>query len=370
MFNKKVNKLDAYKEISELRPGNITKEDIYANTKHPIVAKDTKLTLEHIEVLQAFGILQVLIELKVAAQKTADEEDGEQTPAKGKATAQPAVSLQAQYDQAVEAYRKEFNSYRSGKKVDISAVRASVLPVIQSFLENKDQVRLLNDFSSTTDYIAHHSVGVGILAAVMSEQLGYPQGHVLQIGIAGVLADCGMAKIDPKIINKVAFLSKSELNEVKKHVIYSYQMIQDSTLMRQEMKVAIFQHHERYDGSGYPRGSKAQEITEIAQIISVADVFHAMTSERPYRKKETPFKVMEQMKEEEFGKFDVRVVQVLHNLINKLSIGTKVKLTTGEKAEVMYLHRDTPLRPVVKVYGSDTTLDLSANRKIGIEMIL
>ena len=81
----------------------------------------------------------------------------------------------------------------------------------------------------------------------------------MQLGIAGVLADCGMAKIDPSIIEKSAFLTNEEFNEVKKHTIYSYQMIKDTPLIRQEMKIAIVQHHERLDGSGYPRGDKIRE---------------------------------------------------------------------------------------------------------------
>ena len=78
----------------------------------------------------------------------------------------------------------------------------------------------------------------------------------MQLGLAGVLADCGMAKINTSITEKAAFLTKNEFNEVKKHTVYSYQMVQDTPLLRQEMKLAILQHHERLDGSGYPRGEK------------------------------------------------------------------------------------------------------------------
>ncbi|ARK24904.1 hypothetical protein SporoP37_09640 [Sporosarcina sp. P37] len=369
--------LDVYKEVSELRPGSFLKEDLYANTKNPIMAKGTKLMLEHFEVLHLFGITRVLVESK-ALGKTEQEPaepiaEVKLTPEVEKLMNQSAPpksrSLEALYDESVEAYKKEFNSYKSGKKLDVAAVRTIALPVIQAFLENKEYIRRLNEFSTMQGYRAHHSISVGILAALISESMGYPRGQVLQIGIAGVLADSGMAKINEKIIDKVAFLTSEELNEVKKHVIHSFQMVQDSSLVRQEMKVAILQHHERFDGSGYPRGLKGQDITEISQILSVADVYHAMTSERPYRQKESSFKVIELMREEEFGKFDMKVIEVLHELIHKLSIGTKVKLTTDEIAEVIYLHRDFPLRPIVKVLDSGAHIDLSSNRKITIVKI-
>ncbi|WP_153733023.1 HD-GYP domain-containing protein [Sporosarcina obsidiansis] len=347
------------------------------NTKNPIMVKDTKLTLEHFDVLRSFGISRVLIESKTQGQSEEESVDKvteiKLTPEVEKLVNQSSPpksrTLESLYDETVESYQKEFLSYRSGKKVDVATIRSIALPVIQAFLENKEYVRRLNEFSTIHNYLAHHSISVGILAALISEQMGYPKGQVLQIGIAGVLADSGMSKIDSKIIDKVAFLTSEEMNEVKKHVIHSFQMIQDSSLVRQEMKVAILQHHERFDGSGYPRGLKGQDISEISQILSVADVYHAMASERPYRQKESSFKVIELMREEEFGKFDMKVIEVLHNLINKLSIGTKVKLTTDEIAEVIYLHRDVPLRPIVKVLGSDAQIDLSANRKITIKKI-
>lgn len=372
-----MNLVDVYKEVSELRPGSYLKEDLFANTKNPIMVKDTRLTLEHFEVLRAFGITRVLIESKALSQPD-QELDGKVTEVKLTPEVEKLISqssppksrtLEKLYDETVEAYMKEFAGYRSGKKVDVTAVRTIVLPLIQAFLENKEYVRRLNDFSSIRNYLAHHSVSVGILAALMSDQMGYAKGQVLQIGIAGVLADCGMSKIDPRITDKVAFLTNEEMKEVKKHVIQSYQMISDSSLIRQEMKIAILQHHERFDGSGYPRALKGPEISEISQILSVADVYHAMVSERPYREKENSFKVIELMREEEFGKFDVKVIEVLHNLINKLSIGTRVKLTNDEIAEVIYLHRDVPLRPIVKVLGSGQQIDLSGNRGLTIERI-
>ena len=91
-------------------------------------------------------------------------------------------------------------------------------------------------------------------------------------------------------------------------------MIQDSPLLKSELKLAIFQHHERLDGSGYPKGEKLDNISVYSQIIAVADVYHAMTSERIYRAKSSPFKVLEMIREEEFGKYNIEVVHALISL--------------------------------------------------------
>lgn len=371
-------KVEVYKNVSDLRPGSILKEDIYSHTKYPIIRKETTLALEHFSILFAFGIRKVKVEEPISGKQTPNmtiepveevaltvdvEEVLESIPIRSEV-------LHSAYTLAVTKYKKEFLSWRAGKKPDLTAIRAFVIPLIKDCLEHKNIVNSLNDFSESDDYIYHHAIAVGILASLISKELGYSDGQILQIGLAGTLADCGMAKINPTILNSAAFLSREEFNEVKKHVIYSYQMIQDSSFLRQEMKVAIFQHHERIDGSGYPRGDKLNDISEFAQILAVADVFHAMTSERRYRAKESPFKVIEMIKEEEFGKFSLRVVQALHNLVASLSIGNRILLTTGEVAEVMFIHRDATLRPLVKRQHDGFIIDLNKNRTIAIEKVL
>jgi len=102
----------------------------------------------------------------------------------------------------------------------------------------------------------------------------------------------------------------------------------------------------------------------------VADVFHAMTSERIYRAKQSPFKVLEMIKEEEFGKFNLTVVRALETLICDFTIGTMVKLTDGEICEILFLHRDATLRPLVRKRSDGETIDLAANRSRAIEKIL
>ena len=274
------------------------------------------------------------------------------------------------YNEAVQKYKREFSSWQAGIRPDIAKVRGIIIPLVEMFMEQRKLLTILNDLSDSKDYMYHHSIAVGILSSAISKQMGFPRGQTLQLGLAGTLADCGMAKIDRSITEKTAFLTKNEFNEVKKHTIYSYQMVQDTPLLRQEMKLAIFQHHERLDGSGYPRGGKLEEVSVYSQILAVADVFHAMTSERIYRSKESPFKVIEMISEEEFGKFDIKVVQALHNLVGDLSIGTKVRLTNGEEGEVLFVHRDARLRPMVKMSDDGSILDLTTNRRISVDRVL
>ena len=160
------------------------------------------------------------------------------------------------------------------------------------------------------------------------------------------------------------------LNEIRKHPIYSYQMIKDIPVLKQSIKAAVFQHHERLDGSGYPTGERGERIPMEAQIIAVADVFHAMTSERAYRAKEASFKVLEKIKEEEFGKFNLKVTDALLSVVSDLSIGSKVLLSNLEHGEVLYINSNAPTRPLIKLSRTGDMIDLQTLRHIHIQHIL
>lgn len=364
--------MEIYKTISELRAGILLKEDVYGKTKYPIMRKDTELTLEHIEVLQAFGVKRVKVEERVTQKDIPESEKNSSMNAEDILDTLPVsmYQLRKEYNEAVRSYKKEFGYWRSGQRPDVPKVRGFIIPLLEKFIKQKQMLTMLNDFSNPEEYIYHHSVAVGILSAAISSQMGYEKGDALQLGLAGALADCGMAKISPAILEKTAFLTKEEYLEVKKHTLFSVKMIQDTPLLRQDMKLAILQHHERLDGSGYPRGERMETISVFSQILAVADVFHAMTSERVYRMKHSPYKVIEMIKEEEFGKFDIKVVDALHRLVGNLSIGTRVKLTDGEIGEIMFIHRDTPLRPTIKRESDGTMIDLATHRSIAIAKII
>ena len=140
--------------------------------------------------------------------------------------------------------------------------------------------------------------------------------------------------------------------------------------LKKEMKEAVFKHHERLDGSGYPTGTKIPPSLDFSQIIAVADVYHAMTCERLYRTKQSPFIVIEMIKESEFGKFDIKVVQALIDLIVEIPIGTKVELSNLERGEVMFINKYVPTRPLIKLVSTGELIDLSTNRSFYITRVL
>lgn len=359
--------------VSELRLGKVVAEDIFANTQYPIVYKNTKINHEHLQVFDAFRIASILVYNDEVTNNPLEHlMDNELTPSPLATIGQlPKLSsFEKYYLDAIEQLKKEFSNWQAGAKVDITKVRGIMIPLIEKVLEDRSYIFDLNSYSNPKDYLYHHCIATGLISSIMTQKLGYERGIAIQMAIAGMLADSGMAKIPLRIREKKEALTQYEFTEVRKHAYYSYLMVKDLSALKDTMKLAVYQHHERLDGSGYPNGDKMGEISIFSQIIAVADVFHAMTSERFYRSKQSPFKVIEMIKESEFGKFDIQVVQVLIDIVVDLPIGTKIELSNLERGEVMFINKYAPTRPLVKLSNSGEIVDLSITRSFYISRVI
>lgn len=355
--------------INNLDFGDIVGKDIYANTRYPIVAKNTPITSELLHVFRAFNIQEVPIlfdeKKKRVSNKKVDKEESVIAEQDNQLS-----TFGKEYLANLEIFKKEFSKWEAGAKIDLIKVREVIFPLIEKVLEDRSYLFDLTHYSTPNDYLYHHCIATGLIAATLANKLGFDRGNTLQIGIAGALADCGMAKV-PKIIrNKKGALTKNEYDEIRRHPVYSYNMVKELAALKPEMKLAVLQHHERLDGSGYPIGIKMGRVSQLAQIIAVADTFHAMTCDRVYRSKESLFKVIEMIKETEFGKFDIQVVNTLTNLVADLPIGTKVELTNLEKAEVIFVNQFYPTRPIIRLLKNGEIIDLSKQNALMISRVI
>ncbi|WP_253896134.1 HD-GYP domain-containing protein [Solibacillus sp. R5-41] len=353
--------------VEELRLGEIIAEDIFANTQYPIIYKNTKINHEHLRIFEMFNLKKILIYKGKKSESITEEQSGEEATT---ITLPKYTSFETYYYDGIVQLKKEFGNWQAGAKIDITKVRGIIIPLIEKVLEDRSYLFDLNSYSNPKDYLYHHCIATGLIASIIAKKLGHDRGNIIQIAIAGMLADSGMSKVSPRIRDKQSALTEVEFAEVRKHPYYSYLLVKDLPAVKEVMKVAIYQHHERLNGSGYPKGEKMGSITSFAQIIAVADVFHAMTSERLYRLKQSPFKVIEMIKEEEFGKFDVQIVQALVDIVVDLPIGTKIELSNLELGEVMFINKYAPTRPLVRLITSGEIIDLAMNRNFYISRVI
>lgn len=353
-------------KVEELKNGSILAEDIYIRTNRPIITAKTVLEEEHIKILKAFLVKKIVIENTQIDGTKITESTSSMCNKVGEEKKNDFLEL---FLQTVQLYKKEFISWQSGLSVNIANVRNILLPLLEELEIVSREIFSLYHLSNKKEYLYQHSIAVAVISALIAKKMNYSYRDMVQVALAGCLSDAGMAKIDQRLLHKIEPLTEEEFNEVKKHTRYSLEMIPEHTLLKNETRLAIYQHHERVDGSGYPMGNADNKIHAFAKIIAVADTFHAMTSERLYRKKQSPFRVIEQMRQDHFGKFDLTILQSLSNAITQFTTGSKVRLSNGEKAEILFIS-NTPTRPLVKTIENDLILDLEKNRHLFIEEIL
>ncbi|MBE4907926.1 HD-GYP domain-containing protein [Bacillus luteolus] len=353
---------------NQLQTGCILTKDILSLTNKPIVPKKTVLTDDHIDVIKAFLVKDIYVDSMLVngepfrPTEVLDEEEITETV--------EVESTTGQYLKTVQEYKKLFSNWQAGAQIDIAKVRNIIIPLFERMIDYPKDILQLHHYATKDDYLSHHSVVVGLLSGLIGKKLNYDKGECIQLMLAGLLSDCGMSKIDPRILSKKSSLTSSEYSEVKNHPLHSYRMLEKIPVLKESVKLAVFQHHERVDGSGYMLGVTGEKLHPFGKIVAVADIFNAMISERPYSGKQAPFKVLEQIIQDSFGKFDLKTVQALTSIVANLTIGTNVRLSSGQIGEVVFVETKSPTRPMVKLTQTSEFIQLDKNREIYIEEIL
>lgn len=356
-------------KTTQLQEGCILAEDVIGKSNRVIIPKNTVLNKKMLTVLQKFLVTQVRVQSVLVDGSTfrPSEIIQEDVP-KPKATENEDVLTL--YLEAVQQYKQMFQSWQSGLPIDIGKVRKMFMPLFEKVLEAEKELLFLHHYCTKSEYLFHHAVTVGLFSGVLAKKLQYTKGDYCQVAIAGLLSDCGMAKVDPKILTKSTALTPAEYKDMRQHTVYGYKMVQKVTALQEGVKLAILQHHERNDGSGYLLNVKEEKIHPYSKIVAVADVYHAMISERPYRNKQSLFKVFEQIHKDCFGKFDLSVVQALASLLMTLSIGAKVKLSNEQVGEIVFFEQDSPSHPMIKISGTNQIVSLKEEKDVFIEEII
>lgn len=355
----------------QLEVGCILAKDINSFSNQTLMRKKTVLDEENIAVLKAFLVEVVEVEgTLVNGSPFKPKEILKNESSKYKSVKLENKSFMDIYLQTVQTYKKLFSSWQAGSKVDIFVIRKNLLALLEKLDKDPSEIITIHHYASKGDYLFHHAVSVGLLSAYLGRKLNYTKPEEIQLGIAGMLADSGMAKVPNGILDKKGPLTSTEFDEIKSHSLYSYQMIKDIPGVTDAMLLGVLQHHEREDGSGYPMAISSQKLHKFSKVIAVIDVFHAMTTERYYKQKQSPYKVLEAVMKDSFGKFDIKIVQALANLIANFSIGSRVRLNNGEICEVVFLEPSSPIRPMLKIEKREEFIVLANRNDLYIEEIL
>ncbi|WP_313637462.1 HD-GYP domain-containing protein [Paenibacillus sp.] len=281
-----------------------------------------------------------------------------------------AEFFQLAIDDCTAAIENIFEQIRhnKNKRIPMLEVRNEVIPFIQQVSEKNDFYGVLAALQSKDDYTYRHNVAVGILSTLLGKWLKLKPEDLSMLTIAATLHDIGKMRIPDELLTRPGPLTDEEYQLMKKHTTYGYEMIRDTIGTNHLQALVALQHHERMDGSGYPFGVLGNRITDFSKIVAVADVFHAMTSDRFYRKASPLYEVLLQMEESVFGKLDPYICRVFINKLMQSMIGNEVELTDGRTGKIIMILTTDPLRPLVNI--DDDFIDLSKHRSLGIVRVI
>lgn len=213
----------------------------------------------------------------------------------------------------------------------------------QKFLTN------ILDLKMYDEYTYHHSLSVSILSISIGLALNFNNQELSELSLCSILHDIGKTQIPIGLISKPDRLSHDEFEIVKEHSRLGAEYIKKSSLITTKIYNGILSHHERYDGNGYPFRISGENIPLFGRIISIADVYDAITSNRPYRKSATPSEAIEYIMGGNGVLFDPNIVSAFLKKIAPYPINDYVKLSNGEEAIVIKIYPENPLRPKVRV---------------------
>lgn len=318
--------------LEKVKEGLVLGKTIYTSDGNVLLSAGMRLKESYIKRLKELNVNYIYVEDNISQDISIED----------------VISDETRFEARL-SIRNAMDSVKLGEKLNTKSIRNVVSNIVDDILEKNDIITNLVDIRSTDDYVFCHSVNVCVLSVLNGVTLGYDREKLKQLGMGAILHDVGKTKVSQEILSKPDVLSNEEYEAVKLHTNYGYDILSESDEFSIYSKYIALTHHERVDGSGYPLGLKGDEIHEFSKIVSIADVYDALTSDRVYRKSVRISDAVDYLIGMSNHIFDYEFVKSFLEQITVYSIGTVVSLNTGEKAIVVDINKDIRNRPVVRI---------------------
>ena len=250
-------------------------------------------------------------------------------------------------------------AYKSLKNADIDSVIYYSNKIVEDLRSSKRLCIELVSLKSFDDYTYAHSINVGTYAAVCGIGFGMNDTELKELVLSGLLHDIGKTKIPLSVLNKQGRLTESERLILNSHPQLGYDIIKDNIDISARVKQCVLLHHENEDGSGYPYGWPGKKTTLYTKIIHTVDVYDALLSDRPYKKRCSHAESLEYLMGGCGTLFNREVVDIFLKYVVPYPIGIEVELSTGDKAIVMKTNDTFIQRPIVRLLSNGQDIDLS-----------
>lgn len=319
---------------------------IYSSEGKVLLAAGQEVTERYKKKLKDLGIMYVYVE----DSRTKDIEIAD------------VVSEKTRIDLNSTVKHTMWQMKKKNTLIDIKGIKEIIDGMIDELTNHKNLVINLQDMRSFDDYLYAHSVETCILSVVLGISSKMDAIKLRDLAIGALLHDVGKVKIPLEIMNKPDSLTPEEWEQMKKHTVYGFEMLRRNDELSLLSAHVAYQHHERMDAKGYPRGLQGDDILMFAKIVAIADSYDALTCDKVYRKRFLPHEAMEIIKSSAGTQFDVPMVKAFFENIALYPLGSQIELNTGEQGVVIKVEKGFSERPVVRVFVDEHGDELAEPR--------
>lgn len=325
--------------IINLEPNMVVARNIYSADGVLLLSADTVLNSQQIDRLQQFDLACIYI--KNPFSETIVNSDIIETI--------PEVVREETRVQAVQIINASFRKLAATQQLDTGAAKNITDFLLDEVIKNRGAMIHLTDIRTRDSYTFGHSVNVCVLSTFTGIQLGYDIAQLKELGLGALLHDAGKMFVPKEILLKPGPLTGSETQLMEQHSEQGFNLLRKQSDIPLLAAHIAYQHHEKYDGTGYSRGLSGKDIHEYARIVAIADVYDALTSDRPYKESCLPHEAYEIMMSLANTHFDPVILKHFLNHIALYPLGSIVQLNTGAIAIVSNVIPGLQTRPTLKI---------------------
>lgn len=266
-----------------------------------------------------------------------------------RALAQELIHIEPRFDGLQMALQKTFQSIMTEREIDFSSVREGIRDLSGSLQRNPDALMWLLRLKRKDQYSFDHAMDVSVYLLMLGSHIGWRGLPLIELGMAGMLQDVGKVQLPVELLAKTEPLTPDEVELIHSHVASSLEILYTQASLPSDVLVTVSRHHERWDGSGYPRGIKLDQLGMAAEMAGLVDSFCAMLKNKPYRTALGHQEALEELYKLRDSKFGLALMEQFVQCVGLYPIGTLVELSSGEVGIVIQQNRVQRSRPRVLV---------------------
>ena len=367
--------------IDQLKPGMYVTSISFQNKKVNIKSEGYILSQTNIDRLIQKGIKRVIVDpsrVKKTNKTGSSQPKGQSSPSftspaespVNKVTKEKApVSLDREMNKANKLYnnakalqQEVVSSLKAGKSINIDEVQTITDAMVDSIFRNQDALSCMSRLRNKGTYLIEHSLNCSILMTIFAKHLGLKYNIIQELALGAFIHDIGKVFIPDDILNKKGKLNNKESNIIKSHVALGLKILEDTPQVSHIAIKMVAEHHERVDGSGYPKKLTDTAISKYGKMMAIVDSYDAMTTERIFRASLHPINAFKTLVAESPSSYDQALVETFIQCLGVYPVGTLVKLTSGKLGIISRLNKNKPLQPFVRVF-----YNTRLNQSIAIE---